>query len=145
MAALRFTRAESAFYNWLAGFIDGEGCFYAAAPTVEIRYGKFATYIKAEMKISLREDDVAMLQQIKSKIGGRVTFFKKSRSASLRINSKKDTMFLMRVLDAHPLRAKKRRDYNIWRGIVLAKLMGVPASEITEELRQLRQVKEFNK
>ena len=108
---------EAAFGHWLAGFIDGEGCFYitstrpaAAAPGA----------LRPKFVLSLRADDRAVIEAARDQLGGlgRIDEYEPSgpgkRTVRWSIQAQGELEALRDVLDAHPLRSKKRRDYAIW-------------------------------
>jgi hypothetical protein len=113
---------DDAFLHWLAGFIDGEGCF-AIKPANNGR-GHFSCW----QSIKLRADDEDILREICERTGlgsvsrpridhGRAEI---NGSPSLRwvVATKQDCARLVCILDGHPLRAKKARDFAIWRQAV---------------------------
>lgn len=145
-----YPEIDLAFGHWLAGFIDGEGCFTAhkRGPT-----HKSGGYLVA-FKIQLRADDLCILEEIQARTGlGRIHSYPNTGSRSLpvailSIGSKSDLARLVELLDAFPLRAKKARDYAIWREAVLDYTL-IPTQHRTkrdwgripalaDELRQVR-------
>lgn len=104
-------REYTAFCHWLAGFIDGEGCF-------DIR-PQFC-----RMTLRVRADERLTLEEIVETTGiGFVSQGRNRRSAMAPqvdwvVATKVDCVALVALLDDHPLRAKKRRDYAIWREAV---------------------------
>jgi hypothetical protein len=114
---------DAGFGNWLAGFIDGEGCFLIAAQPCGIRF-----YPRFQLK--LRADDRAILDEIQAalRIGNRYDY---EPTACAKGNDKAQSLWsvtdqagcvaLVAFLDEFPLRAKKARDYAIWREAVHAR------------------------
>lgn len=113
---------DDAFGNWLAGFIDGEGCF-----TVEITNKRRPC---VRFNILVRNDDAAVITEIHRRTGiGKLIFrparyYKNRVKHALpqivwRVQRRDECMALVDVLDRYPLRAKKARDYAIWREAVL--------------------------
>lgn len=107
---------DPVFASWLSGFIDGEGSFLIP------RYNQ-GRYYAPRFKLNQRDDDLALLEEIREKTGlGTVC-----RSASgtghpqvmWQVNAKADNLALTRMLDDYPLRSRKQRDYEIWREAVL--------------------------
>jgi hypothetical protein len=110
---------DDAFGHWLAGFIDGEGSFCI----VPNRGG-----YSAKFQLKLRDDDGAILLEIALRTGMGRLVAEQRRTASRpndnpatvwKVQSKGDCLALIRLLDRYPLRAKKARDYAIWREAVL--------------------------
>jgi hypothetical protein len=106
---------DDAFGHWFAGFTDGEGCF-RVKPTNK---GTF----QCRFSIGLRADDAPILHEIREWLGfgilvhsGRDSI--KQEQWRLEVNRKVDTVKLVEIFDAYPLRAKKARDFAIWRQAV---------------------------
>ncbi len=109
---------RDAFGHWLSGFTDGEGCFYLGA---EVRRSRRTPV--AWLSLSLRADDAAILEAIRDYLGcGKITGRPRSTSrpqTELRIIRTSDLM--LRVVphfERYPLRAKKARDFVIWKEAV---------------------------
>ena len=105
------------FLNWLAGLIDGEGYF-------GIRRQLIGHQFLVEFALRLRDDDFEILVEICERLGlGWITRSEASGSthpsAGWRVSSQTDTMKLMEILDGHPLRTRKVKDYLIWREAVI--------------------------
>ena len=110
------------FLDYFSGLIDGEGCFII---TKHESRGKF----NIRFSIRLRADDAQILEICRdiTKIG-KIYYTKGSLdSKSLSHNPFVDyiiadvneCMKLIRILDEHTLRAKKKLDYLIWRDAVM--------------------------
>lgn len=110
---------DDAFGHWLAGFVDGEGCF---TTDVSRRYRASRTH--AAMRLELRVDDLPILEEVQRRTGlGNITILKPRKGyegAVWRVERKSDCLALVALFDRYPLRAKKARDYAIWREFVLA-------------------------
>jgi len=113
---------------WLSGFTDGEACFFFR--TREPTPG---------FKIALRADDLPILEAIRAEFGGslRVNRVRHRNGpnwkpqAELTISGKRDLVRLVAYFDRFPLRAKKARDYAIWRrGVGIYCAHGRTASEL---------------
>lgn len=105
------------FGNWLAGFIDGEGCF-------GIYKRKDSSGWIFRFFVKLRDDDAAILHECQRRIGGTVRYEKPKNpkwggQVIWAVSSRKDCLALIDMLDECPLRAKKQRDYQVWREAVL--------------------------
>ena len=106
---------DDAFGNWLAGFIDGEGCFRIAK-----RHQRYYAY-GCFFSITLRADDEPVLWEIQRRTGfGRVRSYPHQRNAAAcySVETRAECLALIEILDRYPLRAKKARDYAIWREAV---------------------------
>ena len=94
------------FCAWLAGFADGESNFDIHR---QVRNEKEYYYCRFE--ITLREDDSAILELIKKRIGGKVYYH--SNKCRLELVAKSECMQLVSIFEQFPLQAKKKRDFNI--------------------------------
>jgi hypothetical protein len=107
------------FGHWLAGFIDGEGCFIVA------RAHKRTNFM-CRFQLTLRGDDAAILREIRAATGIgqlRTAHDKRKYVGNLcvvwQLQARADCLRLVELLDRFPLRAKKARDYAIWRRAVV--------------------------
>ena len=119
----KFQRAEALPPDYVAGFIDGEGCF-------SVSFGRHKTLrhgveVRIEFSIELRADDRKILERIRTTIGcGKVFDCNYDRygwypHAKYKIGSVREMWeFLIPFLDRHPLQAKKREVYRRFRDIV---------------------------
>jgi hypothetical protein len=106
---------DPSFAHWLAGFVDGEGCF-----TIAYDPPGYSCWVS----IQLRRDDEPVLQEIRDQTGVGAIRRRGSRGShnpqsTWAVASKKDCLLLVALFDKFPLRAKKRRDYLIWREAVI--------------------------
>jgi hypothetical protein len=113
------------FGDWLAGFVDGEGCFL-------INEGRKGKYINrnARFCLTLRSDDSPILEFINNYLGcgncSRLADYRyeytpknrKSNSRFLVSNTDDLSNKLIKFFDEFPLRSKKRRDYRVWKKAV---------------------------
>ena len=110
-------RIDPSFGHWFAGFVDGEGCFDITA------VGLSQSYI-CRFVIGLRDDDLEILEEIRDATGlGKISFKKPTtvgarRQAWYSIHAKAECAQLAAIFDRFPLRAKKARDFAIWREAV---------------------------
>lgn len=118
------------FYNWFAGFVDGEGCFYLGVRKRAWKNtGSFYSGVDVGLRISLRADDYRLLKTIQKTLKlGRFGFRKKPATngkytsnpeAFWQINSAKESMVIIKIFDQFKLRSKKLRDYKVWSKAVL--------------------------
>jgi len=101
------------FGHYLAGLIDGEGCF-------RIHSQRRGDYYACAFSMRLRDDDRAILDEIVARTGvGKVytqAAYATSRPGAVwRVQSRAGCWGLARILDVFPLRAKKAADYAEWR------------------------------
>lgn len=104
---------DDAFGHWLAGFIDGEGCF-------RIHSQKRGRYLTPAFHLKLRADDRPILEEIARRVGAGRLYDMPAHGTSRpgtvwRCQSQADCRALAAVLDRYPLRAKKAREYAVWR------------------------------
>lgn len=118
---------DGEFGNWLAGFIDGEGCFIIQQLNHTPKNGRERTgNYMARFHMNLRDDDVEILKEIIARTGigvlGRRPPSKPTEGGQVnwQVAAKAEVMMLVNILDAHPLRAKKKEDYRLWREAVIA-------------------------
>lgn len=109
----------SEFGNYLAGLTDGEGSFNSNVKKTGRGYS-----LEASFKITLREDDSDIILLIREMLGfGYIVHYKHSNaskpSTTFETSRHADSMRLVELFDKYPLRAKKKRDYAIWREFVL--------------------------
>lgn len=103
---------DPAFGYWLAGFVDGEGCFRVQRHT---RGTATCTF-----QIKVRKDDSAILKKIQSYFGGigRVNYQRGSGNqndlAVYLVQDKAGCLEVARHFIKYPLRAKKGRDFVLW-------------------------------
>ncbi len=123
---LNLRRLDDGFGHYLAGLIDGEGCF--TIPRASARPDQATHSYQCRFELGLRDDDLAILEEIQQRTGlGRLSP-RSGKSSSRRnrpsirwdIGSRRDCAGLVQILDRYPLRAKKAADYAIWRRAVSA-------------------------
>lgn len=115
------------FGHWLSGFTDGEGCFRIAYSEGPQRANPNRVRIHFETKfiILLRMDDRPILESIKNYFGCGVLSPRIPKTpginpqVALEIRRPIELMHsVVPHFDRFPLRAKKRKDYEIWRQAV---------------------------
>lgn len=111
------------FGHWLAGFIDGEGTFAIHRQNVH----RPRPGLACKLIVKLRDDDRAILDEIVERTGIGTVCWKKpggdgrtnNAQVAWQVQSRGDCARAVELLDVYPLRAKKSRDYAIWREAVL--------------------------
>jgi LAGLIDADG endonuclease len=114
---MQVDRIDPAFGNWLAGFMDGEGCFVIGR---KLR-GDYYSYYCA-LQLSLRTDDRAILEEIRSTVGFGLLIDEKRRSRARNekpksvwiVTRRDDCCHVVDLFRRFPLRAKKARDFEVW-------------------------------
>lgn len=77
-------RIDPAFGHWLAGFVDGEGCFYIGRICNRKKGVEYVNY-RCAFTISLRDDDHAVLHEIRDTLGtGRIVTRKARETSTFR-------------------------------------------------------------
>jgi hypothetical protein len=111
-----YPETHPALTGFLAGFIEGEGCFSISRQPRNTNH-------RCVMSLSARDDDGALLEGLaRSTALGRIT--RKRAPADLNpqviwsVRAKADCVRLIELLDAYPLRGRKSVDYAIWRTAV---------------------------
>jgi hypothetical protein len=117
-----FVDADPEFWAWFAGFVDGEGCFSITVSTVGEK-----RYTQPMFQIAVRADERPILEEIRDRLGcGRIRVHVPGASTSnlqlkFQLTSIADCQRLVEVLRLHPLRAKKRNDFETWAEAVAEK------------------------
>ncbi|HUC01729.1 MAG TPA: LAGLIDADG family homing endonuclease [Candidatus Paceibacterota bacterium] len=106
--------------DYIAGFVDGEGCF-ALKFVRSVRYERpnkpVYFYWAIEFAIVLRADDVEILEGIRYTLDcGTVRPANKAGCARLSVAKWDDlSSKVVPFFEKYPLRAKKRKDYLLWK------------------------------
>lgn len=98
---------DDGFGHWLAGLLDGEGHFFIRRTT-------------GKPSVNMRADDRDMLALAQARTGvGRLYEVPAGRMGHPQVRwevaVKAEVLVLAALLDAHPLRSKKAREFAIWR------------------------------
>jgi len=132
------------FGHYLAGLIDGEGCFMVNKQT---QHKHLSTFYYPRFALHLRADEMPLLLQIQEFLGvGNVYLNEKTHKhpmAMFQIDSCKDCLALVKVLDVCQLRAKKAREYAIWRTCVLLKQKTARHSYLAVGFNELKKLKVY--
>ena len=111
--------------NYIAGFVDGEGCFFVRLYKKKRKKWLEIPYYTPEFSIKIREDDWHILQRIKHTIGCGKLIRKKekhrhNRSVGFVVYKKLDLIEkVVPFFDKYPLQGKKKVDFNLWKEAVL--------------------------
>ncbi len=113
------SKVETLPGDYIAGFVDGEGCF-ALTLRRDIRHERKTKPIyyswKAMFAIVLRNDDFVLLEKIKDALGcGSISFTKNKNQARYQVgdlNELKDK--IMPFFNKYPLLGKKKDDFVLW-------------------------------
>ena len=103
------------FGYWLAGLIDGEGCFHIK------RVGGAGGSLICTMIVGLRVDDRPILEEVRQATGIGALYEARRPSCTLlrwEVTRKAECVELISILDRYPLRTRKARDYALWREAV---------------------------
>lgn len=145
---------DEGFGYWLSGFTDGEGSFVIAKDT----RGKFINF---RYQITLRYDDVEILNEIQRELGfGNVRIRKPrvvkgidgtdidiKKQASFSIEDMEGAYFIKLLFDKFPLRAKKKKEFEVWgRGIELKyfNIWEECKSEVWGLFEEIKEVREYD-
>lgn len=114
---------DASFGHWLAGFIDGEGCFRIKRGVA----GRRHPYYVPEFTLKQRDDDASLIASIIERTGIGHLDEDRQRTGNSNpcvrwtVHTMQDTPLLCALLDEYPLRSRKARDYAIWREAVIFK------------------------
>jgi len=120
---------DPGFAHYMAGFIDGEGCFH-----VHKKHVNGVDTYDCQFSMTLRADDRPIVEQMQRALCGIGSIAKRPKKGNAQeqvrfcVSSKADCMLLRAVLSAFPLRAKKARDFEIWCQALDAWVDHVPGS-----------------
>lgn len=113
-------KADEAFLDWFAGFVAGEGSF-----TINEAQNSSGTW-QTKLAIALRDDDIDILLQIQEYLEmGTVHRYDYKRASNtnpyalFQVAAISDCVRLVEIFSAHPLRARKEQDFEIWKEAVM--------------------------
>ncbi|HBT81220.1 hypothetical protein A2757_01975 [Candidatus Giovannonibacteria bacterium RIFCSPHIGHO2_01_FULL_48_47] len=106
--------------DYIAGFVDGEGCFALKFQReVKKKRKNRPEYFRwsAEFVISLRSDDVDLLKLIKDTLGcGKITFAKNKQVARYSVAGIDNLQkIIVPFFEKHQLFGKKSKDFLLWK------------------------------
>lgn len=108
--------------DYIAGFVDGEGCF-ALIFRRDVKYRRpnapVYFYWNIRFAIMLRADDIKILKKIRDTLScGHISINKKG-AALYAVQTLSDlTGRVIPFFEQHPLRAKKQLDFELWKEAV---------------------------
>ena len=109
--------------DYIVGLTDGEGCFYV---NVRDRNSRWTPKVETHFYIKLREDNKELLEKVKASFGCGAVYFQKenrlnhSHCYRFEINSQRDINgVLVPFFDKHPLQGPKKKDFELFRKIVI--------------------------
>lgn len=136
---------DTNFGNYIAGLIDGEGCL---SINMHTQHKHLRPMYYPRFGIHMRADDAPILLQIQQFLGvGKLYFHNnidRNPMVSYQIDNVKDLMKIVELLDVCPLRAKKAREYAIWRTCVLLKQKRGRNDYFAIAYEQLKELKAYN-
>lgn len=110
---------EPDWASWFSGFVDGEGYF-------QIHGGGDRSF-STRLVITVREDDEAVLREVVERLGcGNLYHVEKSADREAGMKASDQFMWVVGAMgevseviiplfEQHPLRSKKKREYEIWK------------------------------
>lgn len=135
---------DDAFGHWLAGFVDGEGCFFIWLHGTDNQ--------ACILSVALRSDDRPILEEIQRRlgIGGIHDSHKRGNinpTSQWVVAKQSEVAQLVRLFDRYPLRAKKARDFMIWReavAVICNRTDPMRRSRLRALKNQMTAVRQFN-
>jgi hypothetical protein len=101
--------------HYVAGLVDGEGCFIIKAKRPRADFSP-------ALRIEMHKADRPLLEHIQGQVGGtlkeRTSPSRGGNTVLLEIVSREDCLRVIEILDAAPLRGRKKADYAVWREFV---------------------------
>lgn len=131
---------DNDFGHWVAGFVDGEGCFFMVPVK---RPGGY----RPGFSLSVRADDAAIVLEICEKLGVGTTHYYQATSGSRvirwHVQAQKDCQRLVEFFEQFPLRAKKSNDFRVWKqAVAAAAALRAGRADNTATYETLRQLRE---
>lgn len=123
--------------QWITGFVDGEGCFH-----VGISQHKEMTIgyqVLPEFTVVQHERDIQILHALKAFFGTGVVRKNHGDRMAYRVRNKKHLLeYIVPFFEKHPLKSKKRQDFQKFRKVLLMMEKG---DHLTEEgLNKIREI-----
>lgn len=138
--------------GFLAGFTAGEGSFCIA----KYNHDNSRINYSCRFEISLRDDDRAILEEIQRRLGIGTIYDRPARIRNGH-NTQPQTAFyvcaidecaeLVELFEKYPLRAKKKRDFEIWKQAVAELQKAVDcrdADQLEYYFLKIREVRQYD-
>lgn len=130
---------DPAFGSWLAGLVDGEGCFIFHI----MRSGT----PKVALTIQLRNDDRAGLVEIRRTLGIGTVCINTRRGrhamAVWQVQSLYDCLWMARFFEVYPLCLKKARDLGVWAAALRAWVNHAGQNDLRQYATRIRSVRQY--
>jgi LAGLIDADG DNA endonuclease family protein len=123
--------------QWVTGFVDGEGCFFVGInPHDEMTAG---FQVLPEFTVVQHERDVQLLEALKAFFGCGVVRRNHGDRLAYRVRSKEHLLkHIVPFFVEHPLKSKKRADFEKFRRVLLKMEAGDHLTAIgIEEIREI--------
>ena len=103
--------------QWIVGFVDGEGCFHVGINAHEEMTAGYQ--ILPEFTVVQHERDVQILHALKAFFGCGVVRKNHGDRMAFRVRGKEHlSEIIIPFFEKHPLKSKKRMDFEIFRDIL---------------------------
>ena len=104
--------------KWITGFVDGEGCFHVAINKHDDMTSGYQ--VLPEFTVVQHKRDVQVLHALKRYFGCGVVRTNHGDRMAYRVRSQKDLMeCIIPFFEKHPLKTKKRTDFQKFRRVLL--------------------------
>jgi hypothetical protein len=123
--------------QWIVGFVDGEGCFYVGInENSEMNAGH---QVLPEFTVVQHERDVQVLHALKAYFGCGVVRTNHGDRMAYRVRGQEHLLqYIIPFFEKHPLKTKKRADFEKFRRILRQMETGVHlTSDGVEEIRRI--------
>lgn len=137
------TTKSGTWCNWLAGFLDGEGCFYSA-------YSGAPHRIQVLLSVTQRLDSRSALEMLHRRHGGFLYFdadrrYAANRRAQVRWTVSNHTAVGVRdaLNEGIGLQTKKAAEFEVWSKALDAKIAGATKEQMMEYKQKLSDMKKY--
>jgi LAGLIDADG endonuclease len=133
----RFQGLSGDWAGFLAGFVTAEG---------HLGIHKNGGYLHPRFQIAVRADDLALLTELKRRVGdvGNIYWVERTGNrnpnpnVAWQVRDSAGLATLVEIFDRCPPRGRRGREYRVWRQAVSAYLSPGPRSEVRQRLQCLR-------